>query len=105
MDQLEYVPNNIQLSKIIYFYVLCFRKKGKNAKFSHLTNFSINKFSEKFEKPTKQDDDDGVKGNKWSFRGLKKKYTQMGVDYDKVFKKIHDIIVKTIIAAEGNVQA
>ena len=76
------------------------RSRGYKAKFAHLTNFSINKKSEKFQKPMKTGEDDGVCGNKWSFTGLRKKYKELGIDSDKIFDKINDIIIKTIISCE-----
>jgi len=48
------------------------RTRGSKKKYCHLTNFSINKKSDKFYKPTKGGEEDGVEGNKWSFRGLRK---------------------------------
>ena len=79
--------------------------KGSKAKYCHLTNFSINKKSEKFMKPSDTGEDDGVTGNKWSFTGLRKKYKEMGVDPKPVFDGINDIIIKTIISCENPIQA
>ena len=90
----------INQGKIFLFHIIYFRAKGHKAKFGHLTNFSINKKSEKFLKPTKTGEEDGVYGNKWSFTGLRKKYKEMGIDSAKIFKRIHDIIIKTIISCE-----
>jgi tubulin polyglutamylase TTLL4 len=36
---------------------------------------------------------------------LKNKYTELGIDYDAVFTKIKDIIVKTLIAVEAPMQS
>ena len=83
-----------------FIYLNLIRIKGYKAKFSHLTNFSINKKSEKFLKPSKTGEDDGVRGNKWSFTGLRKKYKELGVDTEKIFRKINDIIIKTVISCE-----
>ena len=48
----------------------------------------------------KTGEDDGVSGNKWSFTGLRKKYKELGIDSDKIFNKINDIIIKTVISCE-----
>ncbi len=48
----------------------------------------------------KHGEDDGVRGNKWSFTGLRKKYKELGIDSDKIFNKIDDIIIKTVISCE-----
>jgi tubulin polyglutamylase TTLL4 len=74
--------------------------KGAKSKYCHLTNFSVNKKSEKFVKPTATGEEDGVFGNKWSFTGLRKKYKEMGVDSEAVFKGIYDVIIKTLISCE-----
>lgn len=79
--------------------------KGSKAKYCHLTNFSVNKKSDKFVKPTATGEEDGVFGNKWSFTGLRKKYKEMGVNTEALFEKIHDVIIKTLIAAEQPIQA
>lgn len=76
------------------------KSRGHKGKFAHLTNFSINKKSDKFLKPSKDGLDDGVTGNKWSFTGLRRKYKEIGVDTKEIFSKIDDIIVKTVIACE-----
>jgi len=47
------------------------------------------------------DANDDQYGNKWSLNALKKKYAEMGIDSDKVFNKIKDIIIKTLIAVES----
>ena len=49
----------------------------------HLTNYTINKKAENYEK-NKDANVDGV-GSKWSFKALRKKYTEMGIDFDQVW--------------------
>ena len=67
-------------------------------KYIHLTNFSVNKKSIRFVKNTNAAVNDH--GNKWSFKALKEAYTEMGIDYSIVFKRIEDIIIKALISVE-----
>ena len=39
-------------------------------------------------------------GSKWSLSALKKHYLENGIDYDAIFEKIEDIIIKTFITVE-----
>ena len=68
-----------------------------------MTNFSVNKRSEKFISNTDANEDQY--GNKWSLKALKKKYVELGIDPDAVFARIKDIIVKTLIAVEAPMQS
>ena len=65
-------------------------------KFVHLTNFSINKNSDKF---FIDQNDDGV-GNKWSLAALNKKLREMGIDVETIWMNIEDILIKTILSIE-----
>jgi len=73
-------------------------KKHLKQRFVHLTNWSVNKYSENFIKnkggPVEDD------SSKWSFASLKKKFKEMNIDYDGIFEKIKDIIIKTLISVE-----
>ena len=40
-------------------------------------------------------------GNKWSHIALRKYFEEHGIDGDACFKSIHDVVIKTLIAAEG----
>lgn len=43
---------------------------------------------------------DGV-GSKWSLVALKKAFKEQGIDEQLIFKKIEDVIIKTILSAEN----
>ena len=73
-------------------------KKNLNQRFAHLTNWSVNKHSENFIKNEKAEKDG--EGSKWSFTALRKYFIENGIDYDGIFGKIKDIIIKTLISAE-----
>lgn len=67
--------------------------------FVHLTNYSINKqnigrFKENL------DDGDGKNGSKWSIKSLRQLLKQRTANDVLIFKKIADVIVKTILACE-----
>ena len=76
-------------------------KKKLKKRYVHLTNFSVNKNSAKFVKNIKANEDG--EGSKWSLIALRKKYAEMGIDYDWVFSKIEDIVIKTCISIEPHV--
>lgn len=64
-------------------------------KYVHLTNYTINKSSTHFD--SKVSTTDECTGSKWSLAALRSYFEQSNMDYDKLFKDIHDIIVKTVI--------
>ena len=74
--------------------------KELSKRYVHLTNWSVNKYSTKF-KVNKDADQDNV-GSKWSLSALRKEYIKMGIDEEKLFKKIKDLIIKTCISVESN---
>ena len=61
----------------------------------HLTNYSINKTSSKFEANDSVDDEFG---DKWTLRTLKKHFEKKKLDFNAVWTKIKDIIVKIILS-------
>jgi len=76
----------------------------------HLTNYSINKYSENFV-PNK-DKSNGDAGNadgglpsKWSFQELRQYFIRNFLDFDGLFERIVDLIIKTLIAVEPKVRA
>ena len=71
----------------------------KQSRYVHLTNYSLNKFNANFINNTDADVDD--QGSKWSLTALRRKMAAIGIDHDKIFKKIEDIIIKTIISGEN----
>jgi tubulin polyglutamylase TTLL4 len=76
--------------------------KDLTKKFVHLTNYSINKKAEKYVE-NKNNSDDEENSSKWSFASLKQKYAEIGVDWDIVWSRTKDIIIKTLISIEPHV--
>jgi tubulin polyglutamylase TTLL5 len=78
-----------------------------NNKFMHLTNFSINKMSEKFRVNT--DADNECEGQKWSLAALRKRLCEdpsIGPERVKhAFDAVNDIFIKTFIAIEAQVNS
>ena len=60
----------------------------------HLTNYSINKYSADYDRDDRDD-----AGSKRKFSSIKSWFEEMNLDYDGLWTKIDDIIVKTLIAA------
>ena len=71
----------------------------KQSRYVHLTNYSLNKYNANFINNTDAAQDDV--GSKWSLTALRRKMGQLGIDHDQIFKKIDDLILKTIIAGEN----
>lgn len=69
----------------------------------HLTNYSLNKFNEKFVKNTNEEQDD--RGSKWSLTAFKRRLVaEWGEDKAaEVWRAIDDLVVKTVIAAEPSI--
>jgi len=73
-------------------------KGAKGNRYMHLTNYSINKKSDKFVQ--NEDAESDNVGNKWSLSALNKYLEQMGVDVTLLWSKIYDVIIKTLLSAE-----
>lgn len=75
-------------------------KNIKN-RFAHLTNYSVNKKSQKFDK-NQDAQQDGV-GTKWSLQALRRWFRERGIDDERVMANIRDVIIKTLISCESHV--
>ena len=67
-------------------------------RFVHLTNYSINKFSDNYIDYTEE----GI-GTKWTLSALRKTMRSLGLDSELMMMRIEDIIIKTIISIEHKV--
>lgn len=73
----------------------------REAKFTHLTNYSLNKLNKKgFKQGNDEDGEDGVTGSKWSLKAFRKVLRSNGIDDKAIFKKIYDIINKTFLSVD-----
>jgi len=69
-------------------------------RFVHLTNYSINKKSKKFQS---NQDAGSAEGHKWSMKILWGELQKQGYDTVKIWEDIKDVVLKTLIAAEGHI--
>ena len=74
---------------------------GQKGKYMHLTNYSINKKNAAFQH-SKNEINEG-EGSKWSLTALRKMMRSQGLDDKVIWKTIEDIIIKTIISAEPQI--
>ncbi len=68
------------------------------SRYTHLTNYAVNKFNANFIENTDASEDDV--GSKWSLSALWKYFKSVGVDSKKIRDEIDDVIMKTIISGE-----
>ena len=69
-------------------------------RFMHLTNYSINKTSATY---TSNDCTDSCRGHKWTIKALWSYLEKENVNTEKLWAKIKDIVVKTMIAGESTI--
>ncbi|KAJ1461445.1 tubulin-tyrosine ligase family-domain-containing protein [Pelagophyceae sp. CCMP2097] len=100
---------------LVRFSAHKYTMKNLRCRYVHLTNYSVNKNSKKFvENDGEDDSDDGDAAEgaerpasasddacKWSLRKLWSWLDEHGHDGDAVKARCHDVIVKTLIAAEA----
>lgn len=82
-------------------YVHPSTKNSSNNLYMHLTNYSINKFSENFTE--NKDAEDDANGNKWSWTAFLKFLRENQIDTETLTEQIEKIIIKSIIAVEPHV--
>ena len=67
----------------------------------HLTNYSLNKDNPEYVKSDSTDDENI--GSKWTLGALLRHLKSKKIDTIKIMKNIEDIVIKTIISAEGSI--
>lgn len=88
---------------LVRFATQKYNGSSKGSRFMFLTNYSVNKYSEKF-----VENDNAVndgQGSKWSIKALRKLFIEQGIDDEKLWVKIHDLVIKAILSIEGLVFA
>eukprot|EP00057_Strongylocentrotus_purpuratus_P028024 XP_011682498.1 PREDICTED: tubulin polyglutamylase TTLL4 isoform X4 [Strongylocentrotus purpuratus] len=76
--------------------------KSLSNRFMHLTNYSINKKNADF---TPNSDSMACEGHKWSLKALWGFMQRDGIDTKAVWESIKDVIVKTMVCAESQVNS
>ena len=74
---------------------------GKNAKYSHLTNFSVNKKNINFINNQNAEMDDT--GHKWSLTALSRHLESVGVDMNLMWSRIYDVILKSLLYIDSQI--
>jgi len=67
--------------------------------YTHLTNYSINKNSSTY---MSNEDSSRAQGHKWTLKSLWRHFDAEGIDHSVIWEKIKDLMIKTIISAEGS---
>jgi tubulin polyglutamylase TTLL4 len=73
-----------------------------NDRYMHLTNYSINKFSNSYDK---NDDASACKGMKWTIKSLWNYLEERGVNTVKLWGALRNLVLKTVIAGEGSINS
>jgi tubulin polyglutamylase TTLL5 len=76
---------------------------GFTETFKHLTNYSLNKFSENFIKnndPTQEDI-----GHKWTVSALLRHLAKEGIDTKLLMVRMEDIVIKTLLSIQAQVSS
>mmetsp|Transcript_9731 Transcript_9731/g.36194 ORF Transcript_9731/g.36194 Transcript_9731/m.36194 type:complete len:626 (-) Transcript_9731:2578-4455(-) len=73
---------------------------NRSNSFIHLTNYAINMNNDKFVFNT-DEAEDGV-GNKWSLHALRKYLRHEGIDDVQIFRRIEDVLIKSILTVESD---
>jgi tubulin polyglutamylase TTLL4 len=80
-------------------------KSSLKQRFVHLTNYSVNKKAETYQKNNATSTETPVETeenqSKMSFAQLRQEYEKEGADYDQIFEGIKDVIIKTILSVEN----
>ena len=72
----------------------------KGSKYSHLTNYSINKKNENFVQNRNSEERDV--GNKWSLSALQAHLEKIGVNTNLMWSRIYDCVIKSLISIESH---
>lgn len=99
----SYEPLRIYMYEegLVRFACEPYNLNSKKNKYSHLTNYSLNKHNEKFIQNDDYHNDDV--GHKWSLSALCRHLEKDGVNIEVMWTRIYDLIIKTIIASEAAV--
>lgn len=71
-------------------------------RYMHLTNYSINKLSDKY---SANEDADACQGHKWTIKSLWSYFTEKGVNTDRLWAALRNLVLRTVLAGEGPIHA
>lgn len=78
------------------------RSDTLNDRYMHLTNYSINKLSTSYDK---NDDADACKGMKWTIKSLWTYFKAKGINTDRLWGALRNLVLRTILAGEGPINS
>ncbi|XP_058814235.1 tubulin monoglutamylase TTLL4-like isoform X4 [Topomyia yanbarensis] len=73
-----------------------------NDRYMHLTNYSINKLSNNY---SANEDADACQGHKWTIKSLWSYFAEQGIDTDRLWGALRNLVLRTILAGEGPIHA
>ncbi|KAL7040879.1 hypothetical protein ACKWTF_000545 [Chironomus riparius] len=78
------------------------RTETLNDRYMHLTNYSINKLSTSYDK---NDDANACKGMKWTIKSLWSYLQQRGINTERLWGALRNLVLRTILAGEGPINS
>uniref|UniRef100_A0A182INZ1 Tubulin polyglutamylase TTLL4 n=1 Tax=Anopheles atroparvus TaxID=41427 RepID=A0A182INZ1_ANOAO len=73
-----------------------------NDRYMHLTNYSINKLSNNY---SQNEDADACQGHKWTIKSLWSYFTEQGINVDRLWSALRNLVLRTVLAGEGPIHA
>lgn len=77
--------------------------KSLKKRFIHLTNYSVNKKAQNYIANKGQQEQSEEFTYKWPLSLLKDRYEALGINYEEVFARIKDVVIKTLISVEPEI--
>uniref|UniRef100_A0A2M4BA23 Putative tubulin polyglutamylase ttll4 n=1 Tax=Anopheles marajoara TaxID=58244 RepID=A0A2M4BA23_9DIPT len=71
-------------------------------RYMHLTNYSINKLSNNY---SQNEDADACQGHKWTIKSLWSYFVEQGVNVDRLWSALRNLVLRTVLAGEGPIHA
>uniref|UniRef100_A0A2M3ZFV8 Putative tubulin polyglutamylase ttll4 n=1 Tax=Anopheles braziliensis TaxID=58242 RepID=A0A2M3ZFV8_9DIPT len=71
-------------------------------RYMHLTNYSINKLSNNY---SQNEDADACQGHKWTIKSLWSYFIEQGVNVDRLWSALRNLVLRTVLAGEGPIHA
>lgn len=85
---------------LVRFATQPYQTKNRKQRFCHLTNFSINKNAQNYKKASGADEGEEENSSKWTIKQLATAFNSMGIEFDPIWAKVKDLIIKTVISVE-----
>jgi hypothetical protein len=86
---------------LVRFATAEYQLEDKGMKFSHLTNYSVNKKNENFVQNKNSSEQDI--GSKWSLSALQAHLRNLGINVEVLWGRIYDLVIKSFLCVESHV--